>query len=196
MLFSVGVNLHNMKTLKQKLHLERLALLAKGRHHSEKTKNKISVANKGRRIGVKHSAETKMKMSLASLGVKKSIDSVRKMVETKRNNPRLGERASNWKGGATRLSQLARSCFRYRQWRSDVFTRDNFTCVLCLKKSSGDIEADHIKPQRAIIRDNALKNSEDILNCEELWDINNGRTLCKKCHEKTDTYRNKKTKYD
>jgi len=26
---------------------------------------------------------------------------------------------------------------------------------------------------------------EQALNCDKLWDINNGRTLCRKCHKKT-----------
>lgn len=29
-----------------------------------------------------------------------------------------------------------------------------------------------------------IKSYEQALNCEELWNINNGRTLCKKCHKK------------
>ena len=29
---------------------------------------------------------------------------------------------------------------------------------------------------------------DQALACNELWNINNGRTLCKPCHRKTDTY--------
>jgi len=29
---------------------------------------------------------------------------------------------------------------------------------------------------------------EQAVNCEELWNINNGITLCKECHKKTDSY--------
>lgn len=47
---------------------------------------------------------------------------------------RLGEKAGGWKGGKTKLSQLIRRSFNYRQWRSDIFTRDLFTCQLCNKK--------------------------------------------------------------
>lgn len=149
-----------------------------------------------RKKGYVFTAEHKRKLSESAKKIEKKPEWIAKMVATKRANPRLGERSANWKGGATRLSQLARSCYRYRQWRSDVFQRDNFTCVECGHESKGDIEADHIKPQRAIIRDNNLKTSDEIANCEELWNINNGRTLCKPCHSKTDTYRNKKTIYD
>ena len=27
-------------------------------------------------------------------------------------------------------------------------------------------------------------DSEDIRNCEELWDLSNGECLCEKCHKK------------
>lgn len=32
------------------------------------------------------------------------------------------------------------------------------------------------------------KNNEDALMCEEFWNLNNGRTLCKNCHKLTDNY--------
>jgi len=39
-----------------------------------------------------------------------------------------------------------------------------------------------------ILEDNEIKNIDDALGCEELWNINNGRTLCHPCHKMTDTY--------
>ncbi len=84
-----------------------------------------------------------------------------------------------------------RTCFKYRQWRSDVFTRDNFTCKKCNKRG-GDIEAHHVKPVCFIIKENNLKSLEDAESCEELWNINNGQTLCVECHRKTFNYLNKK----
>lgn len=30
-----------------------------------------------------------------------------------------------------------------------------------------------------------IKSFEEANNCEELWNINNGKTLCRKCHDKT-----------
>lgn len=47
----------------------------------------------------------------------------------------------------------------------------------------GKLEADHCpKSFSEIFRENKIQSLEDALNCEELWDINNGRTLCKNCH--------------
>ncbi len=96
-----------------------------------------------------------------------------------------GEKCHFWKGGITPIKRQIRNSFRYRQWRSDIFTRDNFTCVLCGKRG-GWIEADHYpKKFSDILKENNIKTVEQALLCEELWNINNGRTLCKDCHNKT-----------
>ena len=44
---------------------------------------------------------------------------------------------------------------------------------------------------KVIIKENKLTNSGDALKCKELWDIDNGITLCKNCHKLTDSYAGK-----
>lgn len=81
-----------------------------------------------------------------------------------------------------------RQCFQYRQWRWDIYTRDDFTCVLCGKNKevSGQLEADHFPKQFIeILNEYKIKTLEKAVLCEELWNINNGRTLCKTCHNPT-----------
>ena len=87
----------------------------------------------------------------------------------------------------TPLNKQLRECFQYRQWRSDVFTKNDFTCQICGIRG-GKIVADHIKPFSLILAENNIKTFEEGLECEELWNINNGRTLCEKCHWDTDTF--------
>ena len=94
-----------------------------------------------------------------------------------------GENHYMWRGGISKLAERIRKCFKYRQWRSDVFTRDNYTCQDCGERGY-IIHAHHIKSFSDILRDNKIKIMEQALNCEELWNINNGITLCKKCHHK------------
>ena len=36
-----------------------------------------------------------------------------------------------------------------------------------------------------VISENKIKTFEEAINCKELWDITNGRTLCITCHRKT-----------
>lgn len=55
-------------------------------------------------------------------------------------------------------------------WRNKVFERDNYTCQECKNKGI-PIEPHHIIPLR--------------LGFEKVFDINNGITLCRKCHQKT-----------
>jgi len=60
-------------------------------------------------------------------------------------------------------------------WRIQVFERDNFTCVECGSKKN--LQAHHIKRWAEYP--------------ELRFDINNGTTLCKRCHSKTEGYMRK-----
>ena len=75
--------------------------------------------------------------------------------------------------GITPLNERIRKSPAYKQWRQKVYVRDNFTCVEC-GKHGGDLEADHIKAFA--------------LYPELRFEVSNGRTLCKPCHKKTETY--------
>ena len=97
-------------------------------------------------------------------------------------NDTKGPKNINWKGGVTPLIEQIRRCFRYRLWHSDIFTRDYWTCQECNKKG-GNLHVHHIKQLVIIITENNINTIKEALECSELWDINNGITLCKKCHE-------------
>ena len=42
----------------------------------------------------------------------------------------------------------------------------------------------HKKHLSEIIKENNLKTIYDVFRCKALWDIKNGVTFCKKCHQK------------
>ncbi len=179
--------------------------MPKGYKFSEEVKKKISESNKGKHF-FKHTDEAKIKIGLASKGnqyakgMKPNITSFKKGCqnivsdETRKKLSEalkgrkmpwmIGEKNKNWKGGITSLNKLIRVCFEYRQWRSDVFTRDDFTCRECGEKGCY-LEAHHIKLFIDILEEYNIKTIEEAKNCSELWNINNGITLCKKCHNKT-----------
>jgi hypothetical protein len=118
---------------------------------------------------------------------KKTLEWRKRMSEIQKKNgvippKKFGKNHPNWKGGITPLTKNIRHCFKYRQWISDVFTRDDFTCQDCNIKG-GFLHAHHIKQFSIILKENSIKTLEEALNCEELWNINNGITLCKKCHK-------------
>lgn len=105
-----------------------------------------------------------------------------------------GEKSNFWKGGKSKLDDLIRRCLKYRNWRTSVFVRDNYTCVWC-GANKKYLNADHIKQFALLLHENNIKTVEEAENCEELWQINNGRTLCIDCHKETDTYLNKGRHY-
>lgn len=97
-----------------------------------------------------------------------------------------------WKGGKTKLSFAIKNTSEYRVWRILIFKRDKYTCVLCGDKNRVGykiiIDADHIYPYSKIIEDFGIKTVEDAINCPTLWNIDNGRCLCRDCHKKTETW--------
>ena len=110
-----------------------------------------------------------------------------KISEKRRGKPSLkirGENNWNWKGGISSLNNKISSCINSMEWTRDVYKRDDWTCVKCDKRG-GDLCAHHIRPFSVIIKQNNIKSLEDADKCDELWDINNGQTLCKNCHKKT-----------
>jgi hypothetical protein len=145
-----------------------------GRHHSQISKIKMSLSGKGKHnywFGKKRhslSDETKDKISKSNTGKIFSEKHKRKLSEALR-----GEKNHFWKGGITKENLSIRTSAKYKQWRSEVFQRDNWTCIWCGKKDK-TIQADHIKPFS--------------LYPELRFNINNGRTLCHKCHKTTNTY--------
>ena len=139
-------------------------------------------------LGFNHSEKVKKKMRLNNLGKKLS-----EITKEKIGIANRGSKNYFWKGGISFLTKRIRHLYKYRQWKSDVFTRDNFICQECDKRG-GYLEAHHIKAFSKIIEENNIKTLEEALNCDELWNINNGITLCLDCHTKTDNYKCKLSK--
>ena len=160
-------------------------MMPKGFKHSEETKMKMSNSLKGRVFSEEH----KRKIGEGGKGRKFTEEHRRRIGEAQK-----GEKANNWQGGITKLQKHIRHCFKYRQWRSDIFTTNDFTCQEC-EQRGGRLHADHIEPFSVILARNHIETFEQAMECEELWNVNNGRTLCEGCHKKTDTYLSGAIKY-
>ena len=93
-----------------------------------------------------------------------------------------GDRNWNWKGGITPLNNVIRECTRYKEWRKQVFQRDSYTCQHCGDKG-GDLIVHHIKLFSIIMEESHITSLEEALQCEALWEVSNGITLCVECHE-------------
>ncbi len=79
----------------------------------------------------------------------------------------IGEKHWNWKGGISKLAHKIRNSTSYRHWRKSILKRDNYICQRC-NKTPKKIHVHHIKK---------FCDYPD-----ERFNINNGITLCKKCH--------------
>ncbi len=175
--------------------------------HTVETKKKMSLSKKGNTDGFKkgyipwnkgkkiHFSEQHRKnITIAKTGGARTpiTEETRKRLSTAMRGKLTGEKCHFWKGGISDLRDLIRHNFKYRQWRSDVYQRDDYTCQECGARSGNGKEvilnADHIKLFAQILKDNDIKTIESAVNCEELWNINNGRTLCQECHRKTESF--------
>lgn len=180
----------------------------KGRKHTDETRQKITENNLGNKynLGKKHSEETKIKISESSKGKVMSREAVEKTrqkligrkLSLAQRAKRSGQYASRWKGGISYLNLRIRQSAEYVTWRSKVYYRDNYTCTLCGRNRKNDnttrLNADHIKAFSILLKENNIKTTEQAINCTNLWEVNNGRTLCVDCHKKTDNYGSKAMK--
>lgn len=81
-----------------------------------------------------------------------------------------GENHHNWQGGITGKRALDMTSREYKNWRHEVFKRDDYTCKKCGDKKGGNLQAHHIK-EWAKYPDLRHK-------------IDNGITYCEDCHIK------------
>jgi len=159
---------------------------SKGMKMSKEHCKKLSEAHKGLPgywKGKKRppmSKEAREKIRQAMLGRKITWNDklkVPKSEEHKRNMSlaKRGSKHPNWKGGV--YIDYSKSP-RYKRWRKKVVDRDNYTCQKCGSKKQP--QAHH------------LKNKKDYP--ELMFNVDNGQTLCYKCHKKTDTFGSKQWK--
>ena len=78
-----------------------------------------------------------------------------------------------WKGDAVPENRRLRSSGQYKRWRRTIWKKDNYTCQIC-RIRGGKLTADHIKSWA--------------MHPELRFELSNGRTLCRDCHRKTDTW--------
>lgn len=106
--------------------------------------------------------------------------------------------------GRTSLYSLIKNLQEYKQWRKAIYERDNYICQDCYIKGNGrNLEAHHKKWFAVILNEflrqysqfSPIEDKETLvrlaISYKDFWDVNNGKTLCRKCHIKTKNYGSK-----
>lgn len=108
-----------------------------------------------------------------------------KMIEIMKTSPKVkdgrikfsanyqGLELSEWKEHLTKLNTRIRNSKEYKDWTEIIFKQDDYTCQCCGNRSS--------KGNSVYLN---AHHKENFANNKELrFDINNGITLCNKCHD-------------
>lgn len=130
------------------------------------------------RLGYRHKEESKQKTS-ASHKAWCSANPDKVMARAAKTR---AEAHYNWSGGVSKLAQSIRQMTEYRKWADAVRSRDVF-CVKC--GSVEKLESHHKRLFSELLQENKITNRMEARQCEALWDINNGETLCQKHHFET-----------
>lgn len=140
----------------------------KGEKMPEEIKKKLSEINKGKRFSPK--TEFKKGQYKGNKNPAKRIEIRRKISKAKKEKPLFNMRGENhprWSGGNASMNERLRRRIEYKLWRKAIFVRNNWTCQKCGEKG-GKLNVHH------------LHNFADYPNLQT--SIENGITLCKKCH--------------
>ena len=94
-----------------------------------------------------------------------------KEILDKLNSEQYGSSNPNWNPNLTDEERNSkRDNKQYREWRSKVFKRDNWTCQCCGDNKGGNLNAHHL---------NSYTTDKD-----NRYNVENGITLCVECHKK------------
>jgi hypothetical protein len=130
-------------------------MVAKGSTMSDESRRKMSEAAKNRPSN--------------RIGKKHTVETRKKISQLTRERTDRGKDHYNFKHGKAIRSFNDRRKIEYQDWRKAVFERDHYTCVDCGDNKGGNLRAHHLK---------SFADNPDLR-----FDVDNGITLCHKCHE-------------
>lgn len=130
--------------------------------------------NKGKSGYKNFYPKNRKKVGTRKKGYKHTEDAKKRMSKN-----RSGSNNGSWKGGITPETRKQRNSVQIKLLREKCFKRDKWTCQECGARSVY-IEAHHLKSWARYP--------------ELRFVLENLQTLCKECHQKTDSYKGKNKK--
>lgn len=128
------------------------------------------------RVGYSHRVESKAKASASN----KRFAAENPKAVAVRGAKLRGERHYRWSGGVSKINASIRRMTENRRWMDAVKARDG-NCVRC--GCIDDLESHHKRSLGDLIEDLGITNRDDArTHAAALWDVNNGETLCRRCH--------------
>lgn len=137
--------------------------------------------------GKRHTKEVKGVIGKASLGKQSTKGKHWKLSQETKDRMRDGQKErvrqgkhNFYKGGASKLYGKLRHSLRnaeWRDWRTAVFQRDNYTCQRCGARSGNG--------KAVLLHPHHIFSVVDCVEAEKLdliYEVTNGETLCVKCH--------------
>ena len=154
-----------------------------GKRHKQSVKDTVSKANTNRpqSIATRKQRSESNKLVIHTLEWRENQSKALKGREItwadKLSAAKQGISIEEWEGFVTPLHQQIRGSSKYLNWRTAVFERDDYCDVYSGVKGNGNLNAHHIIPFSELLKQYNIQTLEDALNCESLWDINNGVTM-------------------
>ena len=108
----------------------------------------------------------------------------------------LGKNNPMYIDGRTILQIGIRNLQKNKEWKNQIFKRDNYTCQKCGQIGS-KLEAHHKKQFAILLKEflqeynqfSPIEDKETLIRLamkwKPFWNIDNGKTLCKDCHNLT-----------
>lgn len=128
------------------------------------------------RAGYAHRPESKAKASVSHLAFWQANPAL----AAARGEKTRGEDHYKWKGGISLLNLSIRQMTENRRWMDAGKARDG-ACVRCA--SGLHLESHHRVGLAELVERLGITSRDDArAHAATLWDVNNGETLCRRCH--------------
>jgi len=177
------LNENNIKRIKIELtdeHKNKCGLARKGKKFTPEQRKKRSIAIK--KSWKPRKKEVTIHCTWCGKEIKRRPSEIKNTKHPRCNSDKCkilqkryysGDKSPHWQGGITDEMRKIYNSLEYKDWRKKVFERDNFECQTC-GQIGGKLNAHHIK--------------EVCIYPNKIFDVDNGLTLCEKCHKHTDNY--------